>query len=154
MVVAASLITALVVTSAESAMAADLMATKAPPISTAYDWTGFYAGGHLGYAWGNSNWTTAPDISGSLNLTQRLDPFNETGSWLAGLQFGYDYMLPNRVVIGAVADATFPSFQNLSGISTGGTSIFNSPTNGPESYSETMLSSGTVRARVGYAPGN
>jgi high affinity Mn2+ porin len=63
-------------------------------------------------------------------------------------------MLPNRIVIGAVADATFPSFQNLSGISTGGTSIFDSPTNGPESYSETMLSSGTVRARVGYAPGN
>jgi high affinity Mn2+ porin len=63
-------------------------------------------------------------------------------------------MLPNRIVLGAVADATFPSFQNLSGISIGGTSIFNSPTNGPESYSETMLSSGTVRARIGYAPGN
>jgi high affinity Mn2+ porin len=139
------------------ATAADLpetMPIKAPPISTAYDWTGFYAGGYLGYAWGNSNWTTAPGISSSLNLTQRLDPFDEAGSWFAGLQFGYDYMLPNRIVIGAVVDTTFPSFQNLSGISIGGASVFNSPTNGPESYSETMLSSGTVRARVGYAPGN
>jgi opacity protein-like surface antigen len=58
------------------ATAADLPATlpvKAPPMSTAYDWTGFYVGGYLGYAWGNSNWTTAPGISGSLNLTQRLE---------------------------------------------------------------------------------
>ena len=29
-----------------------------------------------------------------------------------------------------------------------------SPTLGAESYSETVLSSGTVRARIGYAPGN
>ena len=29
---------------------------KAPttPAATLYDWTGFYVGGHLGYAWGNS----------------------------------------------------------------------------------------------------
>jgi hypothetical protein len=53
-------------------------------------------------------------------------------------------MLPNRIVIGAVADTTFPSFQNLAGISIGGTSNLTSPTNGPESYSETMLSSGRV----------
>ena len=59
-VVAAALITAIVVTSAESAVAADLMATKAPPIPTAYDWTGFYAGGYLGYAWGNSNGRQPP----------------------------------------------------------------------------------------------
>jgi len=139
------------------ATAADLQETlpvKAPPISAAYDWTGFYVGGYLGYAGGNSNWATSPDISGSLNLTQRLDSFNETGSWFAGLRFGYDHMLPNRIVLGAVADATFPSFQNLAGVSIGGTSNLTSPINGPESYSETMLSSGTARARVGYAPGN
>ena len=52
-----------------AADAADLsraLPTKAPPaaISTADDWTGFYAGGHFGYAWGNSNWTT-PGISAS-----------------------------------------------------------------------------------------
>jgi len=63
-------------------------------------------------------------------------------------------MLSNRIVIGAVADTTFPSFQNRAGISIGGISILNSPTNGPESCSETMLSSGTVRGRIGYAPGN
>ena len=123
------------------------------PVPSAYDWTGFYVGGHLGYAWGSSNFT-APGISGSLNLAQPVDTFYETGSFFEGLQAGYDYMLPNRIVIGAEADASFPSFPNLAGISIGGTSTFTSPTIGAESYSETVRSSGTVRGRIGYAPGN
>ncbi|MGC1178376.1 MAG: carbohydrate porin [Methyloceanibacter sp.] len=123
------------------------------PVPSAYDWTGFYVGGHLGYAWGSSNFT-APGISGSLNLSQPVDTFYETGSFFEGLQAGYDYMLPNRIVIGAEADASFPSFPNLAGISIGGTSTFTSPTIGAESYSETVRSSGTVRGRIGYAPGN
>jgi high affinity Mn2+ porin len=124
-----------------------------PPVANVYDWTGFYAGGHLGYAWGSSNWT-APGISGSFNLSQPVDTFAETGSFFAGLQIGYDYMLPNRIVIGAEVDASFPAWPNLAGISIGGTSTFTSPTIGAESYSETVLSSGTVRGRIGYAPGN
>ena len=62
-------------------------------------------------------------------------------------------MLPNRVVVGAEADASFPSFPNPDGMSIGGTSTFSSLI-GAESYSETVLSSGTVRGRIGYAPGN
>jgi high affinity Mn2+ porin len=134
----------------------DIMVTKAPPpssIPTDFNWTGFYAGGHLGYAWGSSNWT-GPDVSGSLNLAEPVDTFNEAGSFFEGLQAGYNYMLPNRVVIGAEIDASFPAFQNLAGISTGGISNFTSPTLGPVSYSETVLSSGTVRGRIGYAPGS
>jgi hypothetical protein len=63
-------------------------------------------------------------------------------------------MLANRFVIGVETDASFPSFPNLTGISIGGTSTFSSLTIGPESYSETMLSFGTARGRIGYAPGN
>ena len=59
-----------------------------------------------------------------------------------------------RVVIGDEIDASFPAFQNLAGISTGGISNFTSPTLGAASYSETVLSSGTVRGRIGYAPGH
>ncbi len=141
---------------AGSAAADDVMVTKAPPppsIPTDFNWTGFYAGGHLGYAWGNSNWT-GPGVSGSLNLAQPVDTFDEAGSFFEGLQAGYNYMLPNRVLIGAEIDASFPAFQNLAGISTGGISNFTSPTLGAASYSETVLSSGTVRGRIGYAPGN
>jgi len=141
-----------------STVAADLssvLAMKAPPapVPAAYDWSGFYLGGHLGYAWGNSNWTT-PGVSGSLDLFQPFDVFAETGSYFGGLQVGYDTMLANRFVIGVETDASFPSFPNLAGISIGGTSTFSSPAIGPESYSETMLSFGTVRGRIGYASGN
>jgi len=148
---------AIVLACARSAAADDLMVTKAPPIQYAvpstYDWMGFYAGGHLGVAWGSSNWS-GPGISGSTNLFQPIDTFNEAGSFFEGLQAGYNYMLPNRVVIGGEIDASFPSFQNLAGISIGGISNFTSPTLGAASYSETVLSSGTVRGRIGYAPGS
>ena len=144
------------------AIAADLpetMPVKAPPISTAYDWTGLYLGGHIGYALGNSNFTTsttagAPSISGSLDLFQGFDSFKEQGSFFEGLQVGYNYMFQNRLVIGAEVDASFPSFQSLEGLSIGGSSTFLAPGIGWETYSETALAFGTVRARAGYAFGD
>jgi high affinity Mn2+ porin len=140
---------------AGSAAAADLP-VKAPPPATlaAYDWSGFYAGGHIGYAWGTSDWST-PGNTGALNLSQPLDAFAETGSFFEGLHAGYNYMLPNRIVVGGEVDTTFPAFRNLNGLSIGGSTTFFSPVAGAlETYAETMLASGTVRGRVGYAPGN
>jgi len=143
---------------AGGAAADDIMVTKAPPQSSSvppvYDWSGFYVGSHAGYAWGSSNWTAPPNLSGSLSLFQPFNAFDEAGSFFAGLQAGYNYMLPNRLVIGAEADASFPNFPNLAGISIGGTSTLSAPSVGQETYSETVLSFGTVRGRIGYAPGN
>jgi len=82
------------------------------------------------------------------------DIFSESGSFLAGVQAGYNYMLPNRFVIGVEADASFPAFPNVDGSSISGSSNFNSPVIGPATLSETVLSFGTVRGRIGYAPGN
>jgi high affinity Mn2+ porin len=142
-------------------MAADMSAalpTKAPPSAAEYDWTGFYAGPHLGFAGGWSNWSTpatgvAP-TSGSLDLFQSYDAFKDTGSYFGGLQAGYNDMLPDRFVVGAEADISFAAFPNLAGISIGGTSTLTSPTLGTETYSENALYFGTVRGRIGYAPGN
>jgi len=130
--------------------AADII-NKASSTPATYDWSGFYVGSHLGYAWGRSNWATAPNLAGSVDMFQPFDVFKGTGSFFAGLQAGYNYVLPNRFVIGAEVDVSFPSVQNTDGISIGGTSIFTSPL-GAESYSETVLSSGAVRGRIGYAP--
>ena len=142
------------------ALAADaILPTKAPPPSapSAPDWTGWYVGGHLGDAWGTSNWTgsstAAPFATGSLELYQPFDGFTGSGSYFTGLQIGYDYMLPNRFLIGGVADGSFPAFPSFSGVSIGGISSLASPT-GEERYSETALAFGTVRGRIGYAPGN
>jgi high affinity Mn2+ porin len=149
------------VASAERAAADDTPTTKTPASASpgsVYNWNGFYAGGQLGYAWGRSSLTAsspgAPNTSGSFGLGQPVDIFSESGSFFAGLQAGYNSMLPNRVVIGAEVDATFPSFPDLSGISIGGISNLTSPTLGAETFSETVLASGTVRGRIGYAPGS
>ena len=136
------------------------MKLKAAQVASAIDWSGFYVGGHLGYAWGNSNWTASPTgapgprISGSLSLAQPIDTFYETGSFFEELQLGHDYMLPNRFVIGAETDVSFPSSPNLAGISIGGTSTLSSPSLGAETFSENVISFGSVRGRIGYAPGN
>jgi high affinity Mn2+ porin len=144
------------------AAADDIMMTKAPAIPyagpSAYSWSGFYAGGRVGYAWGTSNLTSntpgAPNVSDALDLFQPLDAFRDTGSFSQGLQGGYNYMLPNRIVVGAEADVTFPGFPSSAGISIGGISNLTSPTLGAETFSETVLTSGTVRGRIGYAPGS
>jgi len=133
------------------------LAFKAPAAAPVpYDWTGFYLGGHLGDAWGSSHWTAngpgAAVTSGSFSLFEPFDAFTDTGSYFGGVQAGYDYRLANRFVLGAVVDASFPPFPNLAGLSIGGSST--PPPVGAESYSETVLSFGTVRARAGYAPGD
>jgi high affinity Mn2+ porin len=133
---------------------------KAQPVAQLYDWSGFYVGGHIGYAGGNSNWNAIPTqrglpaTAGSLDLYLSPDVFAEGGSFLEGLQAGYNHMLYNRLVIGGEIDASFPAWPNLNGIAIGGVSNFNSSVFGAASLSETVMSSGTVRGRIGYAPAN
>jgi high affinity Mn2+ porin len=142
--------------------AADLppaYAVKAPAIPSLYDWTGWYAGGHVGYAAGHSDFTAtsavpAAPVSGALDLFRSLDSFAEGGSFFEGLQAGYNTMLPNRVVLGVEADASFPAWSDLSGLSIGGASNLNLPVLGAATFSETVLASGSLRGRVGYAPGD
>jgi high affinity Mn2+ porin len=138
---------------ASGAAAADL-AYKAPAASALYDWTGFYIGAHTGYAWGNSNWTTTGAVGtdkGSLSLAQGYDGSNQGGSWFNGVQLGYNFMLANRVVIGAELDGTAVSFPNYGGNRIGNTI---SVLQGNGTYSDNILSSGTLRGRIGYAPKN
>ena len=61
----------------------------------------------------------------------------------------------DQIVVGGEVDATFPTFLDRNGISTGGITNLTSPTLGAETYGETVLASGTVRGRIGYAaPGS
>jgi high affinity Mn2+ porin len=142
-----------------SVSAADLP-LKAPPVPQFYDWSGFYVGSHIGYAGGTSNWnaiSSQPGLSansGAIDLYLPQDPFAEGGSFFEGLQIGYNRMLPNRLVAGVEADASFPAWPNLNNVAIGGSSNFNSPVGGATNISETVLTSGTVRGRIGYAPGN
>jgi high affinity Mn2+ porin len=139
---------------AKSALAADdNLPTKAPPAPSAYDWTGFYAGVHYGFATGSSRWSAtqagavAPNLSGSLDMFNAFDAPQGTGSYLHGLQGGYNYMLPSRLLFGVEADVSFPSLL-------AGSATLSSPLVGQASYQDQVEFSGTVRGRIGYAPGN
>ncbi len=125
-----------------------------------YDWTGLYLGAHLGGAWGQSSWTGGPGTGGSNSLYRPINPSDEGGSWFAGLQSGYNFVLPNRFLLGAEVDLSAPSWPktakapNPFGLSIGGGSQFTSPTLGAVSFAETVEMSGTARVRVGYTPGD
>src|SRR5207248_3053061 len=126
-----------------------IMAKKAPPPATSYDWSGFYLGGHLDYALGASHWSSTQagmaGPSGSLNFSNAYDFSTGAGSYLVGLQAGYDYVSASRWVLGLEADVSFPSF-------VGGSRTFSSPPTGRANYLELTEFSGTLRGRVGYAP--
>ena len=111
-------------------------------------WTGFYIGGNLGYATARSNWSAtqpggAPNLSGSLDLFRAFDAFNGGGSHFGGLQAGYNYMFPSRLVVGVEADVSFPS-------SFDGGQSFSSPVIGAANFSDAILMFGTARSRIGY----
>jgi high affinity Mn2+ porin len=123
---------------------------KAPPLAaTAYDWSGLYLGGHFGAASGHSDWSAAGGVpvGGSFDLTQGFNAFKGTGSYYAGLQAGYNVVLPSRIVLGAEADISFPNRIE-------GSQTFSSASAGQASLAELVQFFGSVRGRLGYAPGN
>jgi high affinity Mn2+ porin len=137
---------------AGGAHAADLAAvlpSKAPPPAAlaAFDWSGFYLGGHLGYALGGSSWSSAPGPSGTLSFSNAYNFKTGNGSYQVGLQGGYDYMFASRWVLGVEADFSAPSF-------VGGNQTFSSPLTGTANYLEQVEFSGNVLGRVGYSPGS
>jgi high affinity Mn2+ porin len=78
----------------KAAAAADLP-LKAPAVRDAvFGWTGFYIGGHFGYATGRADWSATdagaatPVLAGSLDLFNQFDAFKGTGSYFFGLQAG------------------------------------------------------------------
>lgn len=142
---------------AGGAQAADLpgtlpsvMATKAPP-PVAYDWSGLYVGGHVGYALGSSNFSASqgglPSLSGAVDFSNAYSFATGNGSYALGLQAGYDMMSSSRWLLGVAADVSFPSF-------VGGNTTISSGAVGGVNYLDRVEFSGDVRARIGYAPGN
>jgi high affinity Mn2+ porin len=112
-----------------------LMPVKAPPIAS-YDWSGFYVGGHLGYSRGYGRDTLL--LGPGPSTTD-----SSFGSIFAGMQFGYNYVLPSRLLIGIEGDFSFPSYLD-DGIVSARTTPFSTVT-------EKLDFISTVRGRVGYA---
>jgi high affinity Mn2+ porin len=145
-----------------TAFAADLspnLSVKAPVpyVSTAYDWNGWYVGAHAGVIRGASNWSAtqpvvnAPGLNGSFNLPFNFDFMAGTGSYVAGLQGGYNYIFPSRLMLGFEADITAPNSDVVIPYAVRGSQTITSPLTGQVSYGEAVIHYGSARARVGYA---
>ena len=115
------------------AMAAD-MPLKAPHLRPAFDWSGFYIGGHVGYGGGSFGPDTNP-----LPLQGVFFPHSITGL-IGGYQAGYNFQLPNNLVLGAEVDVSFLS-------------TLDRPRLAPAPFNTSFDYIATVRGRVGYAFG-
>jgi high affinity Mn2+ porin len=67
-----------------------------------FDWSGPYVGGHVAYGRGH--------IDGTLFDPNPVQFSRAFGSLYGGLQIGYSYVLPSRLLLGAEADVSFPNF--------------------------------------------
>jgi high affinity Mn2+ porin len=124
-----------------SARAADLpaaMLLKAQRLQPAIDWSGFYLGAHAGYGFGRTDATLQDPLLSRVS--------NGFGGPVGGLQAGYNFQLPSRILLGVEVDATFPNYID-------GNSIMASLGTPNSSVIEQMDFTGTARARLGYVTG-
>lgn len=102
-----AILTALIVAaSSGAASAADAVITT-EPAPAAYNWSGAYVGGQIGYGWGNDKWSFQ-----GINYTVPAKP----DGFLGGIYGGYNWQVGNGFVLGADADFTFSDMKE-SGIS-------------------------------------
>jgi outer membrane immunogenic protein len=116
-----------------AALAADIARPmyKAPPagvMPVAYDWTGFYIGGHVGYGWADKSWTDSFGI---------VTAGHESDGFLGGGQVGFNYQI-NQFVFGVEGDI---SWANLSG----------GASTGPFNVNANVDWTSTLTGRVGLA---
>ncbi|MBV9563376.1 MAG: carbohydrate porin [Bradyrhizobium sp.] len=132
---------------------------KAPVsyLTNGYDWTGWYVGAHAGVIRGSSTWSSnlvgaaAPGLNGSFDLPFNFDFMAGTGSFVAGLQGGYNRVLPSRMLLGVEADVSFPNSDVVVPYSVRGSQTAASPLTGQVTYGEGVIHYGSARARIGYA---
>ncbi|MGB9115260.1 outer membrane protein [Bradyrhizobium sp.] len=98
-IVSAAVVGALVGITA--ATAADLPArtyTKAPVyVEPAFNWSGFYVGGNIGYSWGRSgNTAEISDLATGVILDTATSR-NDVNGVIGGAQFGYNWQISNWV---------------------------------------------------------
>src|SRR5215510_13414890 len=91
LLVASALATVMVV---GAAGAADLP-TKGPvykaPVAAPFSWTGFYVGGHVGYGWGDKDWSHFFDPINPLNTVPGPDTRYHVNGFLGGGQIRYTW---------------------------------------------------------------
>jgi opacity protein-like surface antigen len=111
---------------------------RAPPAN--YDWTGLHVGGHVDHTASNTSSSAINTVSGTAVAPGDLNPTD----WHYGIQVGYDYMFPSRVVLGFEGDVDSGARKATTITDATGTS----------SIESNVFDSETARVRLGYAIDN
>ena len=85
------------------AVAADIPVKAAPLAAVAYSWTGFYIGGHAGYAWGNTTATDTVATNGACWTICGRHWTTKHDGFVGGGQVGYNWQV-GQAVLGIEAD--------------------------------------------------
>jgi outer membrane immunogenic protein len=101
------------------------------PVSARYDWTGFYSGAQLGYAWGGAD---AEDVTAGDSFSYDPD------GWVGGVHLGYNWQR-DAVVAGLEGDLELAHIED-------------SDENGDIQVSSDVDWQGSLRGRVGASFGN
>jgi high affinity Mn2+ porin len=129
-------VAAIILAIAHPAFAADALVVKAAKAPPADEWSGFYFGGHVGYTRGNARVTLSdPD---PINFSKSF------GTLTAGVQAGYNWLLPSRVLLGVEADISFPNHLAADDV------IWFRTTTETD-IAEKLDYMATLRGRIGYA---
>ncbi len=143
------------------AFAADMpaKATYSTPVPVASSWTGFYAGGNVGYGWQDPTVTFAGNdpnticvFSGCLAGGTPVGPasYNLKRCDRHGIRAGYNWQVDPRWVVGLETDF------NGSGIRGGGNNVSNLSTGTLQTItaSQNIKWFGTLRGRLGWLATN
>ena len=118
-----------------SVLAADMSVPRGSSPPFVYNWSGFYLGAHVGYAWAQRE----ASVSDTTGMLWALDS-THTSSLIGGGQIGYNFALTPQWILGVEADVSFSSL---------GSTTVNAANLGQRV--DNIDDFGTLRGRIGYA---
>ena len=107
-----------------------------PPAPAAFTWSGWYLGGHAGYAHGKASSTLSNVATQSFS--------SSFGSLYGGALAGYSVQLQSRLLLGIEADVSFPNFLDDDDLVSARQTF-------ASSVAERLDLVGRARGRLGYA---
>jgi outer membrane immunogenic protein len=132
-------------------MAAD-MPVKAPQAvvtaPAAYNWTGWYVGGHVGGGWTQ---TDTVNVNGNAAFPAGTQHSSSNSGWLAGIQAGFNYQLSPNWVVGIEGDY---SWAGIKGDDSRFSDVPGFTTNRLSNTHGEVDWLATVTGRLGYAVNN
>jgi outer membrane immunogenic protein len=146
------------------ASAADLPVKAPPPIvAPAYNWTGFYVGGNIGYSWGKADSTFDIPSLAALGLPVVFSDSLKPNGIIGGGQIGYNWQASPNWVLGIEADFQGSGQKDSNSFSDpfsfftiqfcdcqNGFILISNPGTAGFSHEEKLTWFGTLRGRIGY----